>query len=163
MERHSRGGEGGVIVDVGWLHGRGLRLQAELGLLRAGLTEYIAVEDETYSGNYWDLTGSLVAVALAGGPDRQLAPYLLGGIGVHALSSPLSQRDLVQRYNANRFGSQVGVGVRWRLGATGRRGAYLEARRVVADEVTRTVVRAGALVFLGDLVPGSAAGGPPPR
>jgi len=163
MERHGRGDEGGVTVDVGWLHGRGLRLQAELGLLRAGLTEYIAVEDQTYSGSYWDLTGSMVAVALAGGPDRRLAPYLLGGVGVHALSSPLSQRELVQRYNANRFGSQVGAGVRLRLGSAGRRGAYLEVRRVFADEVTRTVFRAGALVFLGDLVPGSAAGGPPPR
>lgn len=144
-------------MDVGWLRGRSVRLQAELGLLHAGLTEYFLVDDETYSGDYWDLTGSLVAIVLLGGPDRRVAPYVLGGVGVHALSSQLSQSVLVQRYNANRFGSQVGAGMRFRLGDSGRRGAFIELRRVIADEVMRTVFRAGALLFLGDLAPGGEA------
>lgn len=163
MERHGRGEEGGFLVDVGWLRGRSVRLQAELGLLHAGLTEYFLVDDETYSGDYWDLTGSLVAIVLLGGPDRRVAPYVLGGVGVHALSSQLSQSVLVQRYNANRFGSQVGAGMRFRLGDSGRRGAFIELRRVIADEVMRTVFRAGALLFLGDLAPGGGGQTPPPR
>lgn len=125
--------------------------------MRGTLTETVVVEDTTYHGSYYDLTVSATAVLQGGSPGARLTPYLLAGISVHGMSSAFGTFALDQRYNTNRFGSQVGIGVRTWLGASGRRGAFIEVRRVIADEVMRTVVRAGGLVFIGDLVRASAA------
>jgi hypothetical protein len=69
---------------------------------------------------------------------------------VHALSSAFQTSVLDQRYNANRFGSHIGAGIRARLGQS-RNALFVEARRIIADEVDRTVFRLGGLVLLGDL------------
>jgi hypothetical protein len=148
LERSSDGHEGGVFLDVGWLRGRSLRLQAEVAFLRATLTEYIELEDSTYSGIYYALSAGATAVWIR--PEAKLSPYLLAGVAVHALSSTFQTSVLDQRYNANRFGSHIGLGLRLRLGAT-RQALFGEARRIIADEVDRTVFRLGGIVLLNDL------------
>ena len=158
LERAGSGPEGGVALDLGWIRGRSVRLQGEASVLRGSLTETVLLDphagfrDSTYRGHYYDLTVSVTAVVLAGGPGARVAPYLVSGIGVHALSSAFGPLVLDTRYNTNRFGSEFGAGLRVWLGKSGRRGLYVEARRVLADEVNRTVVRMGGLAFLGDLV-----------
>jgi hypothetical protein len=89
---------------------------------------------------------------MGGGPASRIAPYVLAGIGVHALSSTFGTAVLDQRYNTNRFGTELGAGLRGWVGGGGHRGIFVEVRRVIADEVNRTVLRGGALFFLGDLV-----------
>ena len=148
LERSSRGSEGGLQIDLGWLKGRSLRLQAELSILRASLTEYVEVEDSTFRGNYYDLSGSATAIWLS--HTAKVSPYALAGVSVHALSSAFQTGVLDRRYNANRFGSHVGAGVRLRFGGT-RQALFIEGRRVIADEVDRTVFRVGGLVLMGDL------------
>lgn len=148
LERSSDGQEGGVLLDVGWVRGRSLRLQAEVAFLRATLTEYIELEDSTFSGVYYDLSAGASAVWVRA--DARLSPYVLAGIAVHALSSAFQTSVLDQRYNANRFGSHIGLGIRLRFGAT-RQMLFAEARRIIADEVDRTVFRLGGMILLNDL------------
>jgi hypothetical protein len=149
LERSSKGEEAGLLLDLGWLRGRGLRLQGEVSFLRASLTEYMALEDSTFSGNYFDLSAGATAVWLIAG-DSRVSPYALAGFAVHALSSTFHNSVLDQRYNANRFGSHIGVGLRLRLGSS-RQALFAEARRVIADQVDRTSVRFGVLVLMNDL------------
>jgi hypothetical protein len=149
LERSSKGQEGGLLLDLGWLWGRSLRLQGEVSILRASLTEYVELEDSTFHGNYYDLNGSVTAIWLASHSAR-VSPYALAGLSVHALSSAFQIAVLDQRYNANRFGSHVGAGVRLRIGGS-RQALFVEGRRVIADEVDRTVLRFGGLVLMGDL------------
>lgn len=158
MERPGAVGEAGVLLDLGWLRGKAVRLQAEASLLRARLHEVVSVlgADSTFRGHYYDLSVAATVVLLAGDPAARAAPYLTAGIGVHALSSSLGG-PLTQRYNANRFGSLVGAGLRIRPDPGGRMGAYLELRHVVADEVDRTLLRVGGLLFLGDMALGARA------
>lgn len=149
LERSSRGQEGGLLLDLGWLRGQSIRLHSELSVLRATLTEYVEQEDSTFHGEYLDLSGSVTAVWLTS-HRAQVSPYALAGISVHALSSAFQTVVLDQRYNANRFGSHIGIGLRVRFGGT-RQALFVEGRRVIADEVDRTVLRAGFLVLMGDL------------
>ena len=149
LERSSEGQEGGLLLDIGWLRGQSLRLQTEVSVLRGTLSEYVELEDSTFRGDYYDLSGSLTAIWLTSHKSK-VSPYALAGISVHALSSAFQTAVLDQRYNANRFGSQIGAGIRLRLGNS-RQALFVEARRVIADQVDRTVVRAGGLVLLGDL------------
>jgi len=148
LERASKGEEGGFLLDLGWMRGRSVRLQGEVAFLRGSLTEYLELEDSTFHGNYFDLSVGASAVWLAA--DARVSPYVLAGFAVHALSSTFGNSVLDQRYNANRFGSHVGAGLRVRFGAT-RQALFVEARRSIADEVDRTVLRFGGLVLLGDL------------
>jgi opacity protein-like surface antigen len=153
LERSSTGHEVGVLLDVGWMRGRGVRLQAEVSFLRATLTETVSdpfVQDSTFHGDYYDLTAGVSAVGLLR-PDGQVSPYGLAGIGVHALSSTFGSPTLDARYNANRFGSHFGVGVRYRIGSDSRQVLYAEARYVIADEVDRAIIRVGALMLFADL------------
>ena len=113
------------------------------------LTEFVEVEDSTFRGAYYDLSGSLSMIWLMG-HDSRVSPYALAGLSVHALSSAFQIAVLDRRYNANRFGSHIGAGVRVRVGGA-RQALFVEARRVIADEVDRTVFRLGGLVLLGDL------------
>ena len=149
VERASRGQEGGLLLDLGWLRGRSLRLQGELSILRASLTEYVELEDSTFRGDYYDLSGSVTAIWLTG-PDSKVSPYALAGLSVHALSSAFQVATLDLRYNANRFGSHIGAGLRLRFGGS-RTAVFVEGRRIIADEVDRSVLRFGGLVLMGDL------------
>ncbi len=149
LERSSDGQEAGLLLDLGWLRGRALRLQGEVAFLRASLTETLVLEDSTFHGDYYDLSAGVSAIWLASTSSR-VSPYAVAGFAVHALSSTFSNSVLDQRYNANRFGSHVGAGIRLRLGSS-RQALFAEARRIIADEVNRTVVRVGALVLMGDL------------
>ena len=149
LERSSDGQEGGLFIDLGWLRGRSVRLQAEIAMLRATLTETLVLEDSTFHGDYYDLSAGVSAVWLL---NRQgpVSPYGLAGIAVHALSSSFGNSVLDQRYNTNRFGSHIGAGVRLRAGSA-RPAIFAEVRRVISDHVDRTAVRFGAVVLLGDL------------
>ena len=149
LERSTNGEEAGLLLDLGWLRGRGIRLHGEVAFLRASLTEHMALEDSTFSGNYFDLSAGATAVWLIAG-DSRVSPYALAGFAVHALSSAFENSVLDQRYNANRFGSHVGAGLRVRLGSS-RQAVFAEARRVIADHVDRTTVRFGILVLMNDL------------
>jgi hypothetical protein len=150
VERESDGREAGFLIDLGWMRGRSVRLQAEVSFLWATLTETVVTEDSTFTGDYFDLTGGVSAVWLAS-PGSQVSPYALAGLAVHALSSTFGSPVLDRRYNANRFGSHLGAGVRFRLGAESSNALYVEVRRTFADEVNRTAVRLGGLVVFGDL------------
>ena len=149
LERSSKGQEGGLLLDVGWLRGQSVRLQTELSVLRGTLTEFVELEDSTFRGDYYDLSGSMTAIWLTS-RNSKVSPYVLAGISIHALSSAFQTAVLDQRYNANRFGSQIGAGIRLRLGSS-RQALFFEGRRIIADQVDRTVIRAGGLVLLGDL------------
>jgi hypothetical protein len=151
LERSSNGQEIGTLLDVGWMRGRGVRLQAEVSFLRATLTETVSdpfLEDSTYNGNYFDLTFGVSVVGLLS-PDSKVSPYALAGLAVHALSSAFGSPLLDARYNANRFGSHFGAGVRFRSGS--RQAFYAELRHTFADEVDRTVIRVGAMALFGDM------------
>jgi hypothetical protein len=151
LERSSSGPEGGFLLDLGWWRGRSIRLQGEVAMLSARLDETLVMEDstlETFSGDYFALSAGVSGVWL-GNRDGRVSPYALGGFAVHALSSAFRNSVLDARYNANRFGSHIGAGVRYRLGS--RTGLYAEVRRIIADEVDRTVIRAGVLALFGDL------------
>ena len=150
LERDSDGTEAGLLVDLGWMRGRSVRLQAEISFLRAILTETVVTEDSTFHGNYFDLTGGVSAIWLAS-PGGQASPYALAGLAVHALSSTFGSPVLDRRYNANRFGSHLGAGLRFRLGAESSNALYVEVRRALADEVNRTAFRLGGLFMFGDL------------
>ena len=149
LERSHKGQEAGTLLDLGWLRGRSVRLQGEVSFLRASLTEYMELEDSTFHGNYFDLTAGVTALWLASA-DGKVSPYALAGVAVHALSSTFGNSILDQRYNANRFGSHIGAGLRVRVG-TSRQALFVEARRIISDHVDRTVVRLGGLVLMGDL------------
>jgi hypothetical protein len=149
LEHSSSGQEGGLLLDLGWLRGRSVRLQGELAFLRASLAEFVELEDSTFRGNYYDLSVGVTSVWLAA-PAARVSPYVLAGVAVHSLTSAFGTLVLDQRYNANRFGSHIGAGVRARFGDS-RQALFVEARRIIADEVDRTVIRLGALVLTGDL------------
>ena len=151
LERSSKGQVAGVLLDLGWLRGRKVRLQGEVAFMRASLTETVTIleEDSTFQGNYFDLTAGASAIWLAS-IDGKVSPYVLAGFAVHALSSAFSTPVLDLRYNANRFGSHVGAGIRLRLGSS-RQTLFAEARRIIADEVDRTEVRFGGMLLMGDL------------
>jgi hypothetical protein len=149
LERSSKGEEAGLLLDLGWVRGRSVRLQGEVAFLRATLTETLVVEDSTFHGDYFDLSAGVSAIWLASA-DAGVSPYALVGAAVHALSSTFGNSVLDQRYNANRFGSHVGAGIRLRIGSS-RQALFAEARRVIADHVDRTEVRFGGLVLMGDL------------
>ena len=151
LERSATGPEAGFLLDLGWMRGRSVRLQGEMAILTASHTETLVAEDSTserFTGDYFALSVGMSGVWLAN-RDGRVSPYALAGFAVHALSSAFRNPVLDARYNANRFGSHFGAGLRWRLGA--RTGLYAEARRVVADEVNRTVIRVGAMALFGDL------------
>jgi hypothetical protein len=149
LERSSNGAEAGLLVDLGWMRGRSIRLHAELSFLRASLTEYVELEDSTFQGNYFDLSAGVSSVWLASTEGR-VSPYALAGVAVHALSSAFETALLDERYNTNRFGSHIGAGLRVRFGSS-RQALFVEVRRIIANEVDRTAVRVGGQVLMGDL------------
>lgn len=151
VERGASGYEVGTVVDFGWVRTPALRVQGELAMVRATLTETVEVENRTYRDHFYDLTGSVALVALLRDAGRGLVPYVTAGVGVHALSSSFGSIPIDRRYNANPFGSHAGAGARLRLGSSGRRGLFVEVRRTIAEHVNRTTVRGGGLLFFNDL------------
>lgn len=149
LEREDRGYELGVLADIGWTGAPSLRLQAELDFMAAHLVETVEIEDRTYRGAFFDLSGSVSAVFLAGG---RRAPYLLGGVSVHALSSDFGTLTLDRRYNTNQFGVVAGAGLRVWTGEAGRRIVAIEVRRVISENVDRTLLRVGLLHAFNDLI-----------
>ncbi len=150
---HSASGfDAGGVIDIGWIRSPRFRMQGELDWLRATLDEFVAADDKNYHGHFYDLSGSVSGVLLGGGTRSRLVPYVEAGVGVHALSSSFGTLTLDERYNANPFGAHVGAGMRVWLSSTGRQGASLDIRRVIAQNVNRTSVRIGALFLFGDLV-----------
>ncbi len=139
------------MLDLGWLRGERTRLQAETGMLRGVTRDSLSYHTQSTEAVHYDITATLTMVWLGGSPDSRLVPYALAAVSAHVLSSTIGIPEFDIRYNANRFGSQVGAGLRLRLGASGRQGVYLEARRVIADDVTRSIARVGALFFLSDI------------
>lgn len=152
VEHTAEGYELGMLLDLGWVRGRALRLQGEVSALRATLTEFVDVENRTYTDAYYDLTGSLSLVLQAGGSRSRYVPFLLAGVAVHALSSNFGSIPIDRRYNGNPFGSHIAAGGRIWLGASGRNGLFVEVRRSIAEHVNRTTVRLGGMVFYNDLV-----------
>lgn len=152
VEHAAEGYEVGILLDLGWVRGRALRLQGELSALRAKLTEFVEIENETYTDAFYDLTGSVSLVLQGGGSRGRFAPFLLAGIGVHALSSNFGSIPIDRRYNSNPFGSHIGAGGRVWLGASGRSGFFVEVRRSIAEHVNRTAARVGGMMFYNDLV-----------
>jgi hypothetical protein len=152
VEHAADGYEAGLLLDLGWFRTPGLRLQAEIALLRGKLSEFVETEGRLFEGDFFDLTSS-VSLVLQGGSRRgRLAPYLLAGVGVHALSSAFESLAIDRRYNGNPFGSHVGTGARFWISGSGRSGLFVEARRTIAEHVNRTAVRAGGMVFYNDLI-----------
>ena len=149
LEREDRGYELGVLADIGWTGAPSLRLQAELDFMAAHLVETVEIEDRTFRGPFFDLAGSVSAVFLASG---RTAPYLLGGVSVHALSSDFGTLSLDRRYNTNQFGVVAGAGLRIWTGDAGRQIIAIEARRVISENVDRTLLRIGFLHAFNDLI-----------
>jgi hypothetical protein len=152
LEGDANGLEAGGIIDLGWIRSPRLRLEGEVQFMRATLTRFVPLENHTYHGSVFDLTASVAAVWLAGSDQQRLVPYLSAGIGVHALSSAFGVAELDRLYNANPFGVHAGAGVRAWVTPSGRTGMFVEARRMIAENVNTTALRLGGLVFYRDLV-----------
>jgi hypothetical protein len=152
VEHAADGGEAGVLLDLGWFRTPSLRLQGEVALMRATLSEWVETEDRVFEGDFFDLTSSLSLVLQGGSHQGRFAPYLLAGIGVHALSSAFESLAIDRRYNGNPFGSHVGAGARLWISGSGRSGLFAEFRRSIAEHVNRSAVRLGGMFFYNDLI-----------
>jgi hypothetical protein len=115
------------------------------------LTETVVVEDSSYRGPVYDLSGGVSVTLLPTGPRSRIAPYLVAGIAVHALSSSFGTLVLDQRYNGNPFGLHGGAGIRLRLTDSGRTAIWTEWRGTIAENVNRTTLRGGLMLLFNDL------------
>lgn len=149
LERADRGYEAGLLADLGWTTTPLLRIQTEVNFLAAHLVETVDIEDRTYRGPFFDLNGAVSAVLLAKG---RVAPFLVAGVDVHALSSDFGSLTLDRRYNTNQFGVTGGAGLRLWTGRSGRHFLSIEVRRGISENVDRTVVRVGFFQAYNDLV-----------
>ncbi|MGH7714044.1 MAG: hypothetical protein ACREOG_22380, partial [Gemmatimonadaceae bacterium] len=127
----------GIEVDLGRLAGSSTRFQIESTFLRGGLHEFVELEDRTYNGHIYDLTGALVGVQLLRPPSRRVQPFISAALSVHAMSSSFGSTILDRRYNTNNFGVQAGVGLRVRLGGHGQRALVFELRRATVHDMNR--------------------------
>jgi hypothetical protein len=152
VEHAAEGHEAGLLMDLGWFRTPSFRLQAEVALMRATLSEFVETEDRVFEGDFFDLTSSLSLVLQVGSHRGRFAPYVLAGVGVHALSSAFESLAIDRRYNGNPFGSHVGAGARLWISGSGRSGLFAEVRRTLAEHVNRTSLRVGGLVFYNDLI-----------
>ena len=141
----------GVDLDLGRFAGPTTRFQIEATFLRGGLQEFVELEDQTYHGHIYDLTGSIAVVQLLRQPSRRVQPFLSAALSVHAMSSSFGSTILDRRYNTNNFGVQAGAGFRVRLGSRGSRALAIEARKVGVEDMNRFSVSVGLLWLLRDL------------
>jgi hypothetical protein len=152
MQRSIPSGDVGAQVDLGYVRSPRVRLTAELEFLRGELREFVPEDDRTFDGPIYDMSGSMLAVFLGGGPGSRTVPYVHAGVSVHALSSSLGTLSLDERYNTNNFGFVGGAGIRFWLGREGRSGVFVEGRYVLVEDVRRTAFRLGFLLFQNDLI-----------
>jgi hypothetical protein len=143
----------GVALDLGRLANPRTRFQIEATLLRGTLHEFVELEDQTYSGPIYDLTGSLEAVQLLRPPSRRVQPYVSGALSVHAMSSAFNSTILDRRYNTNNFGAHAAFGLRIRLGRAGQNALALEVRRTTVREMNRVSFTIGLLQLMRELAP----------
>jgi hypothetical protein len=141
----------GVELDLGRFAGSRTRFQIESTFLRGGLHEFVELEDRTYNGHIYDLTGAIVAVQLLRSPSRRVQPFISGALSVHAMSSSFGSTILDRRYNTNNFGVQAGAGVRVRLGSRGSRALVLELRRTTVHDMNRVSLSVGLMRLMRDL------------
>lgn len=143
----------GIALDLGRFASARTRFQIESTFLRGTLHEFVELEDQTYDGSIFDLTGSVGAVQLLRSPAQRVQPYLSGGVSVHAMSSSFGSTILDGRYNTNNFGAHAGLGLRIRLGGTGGRALALELRRTTVRHMNRVSVTIGLLQLMRELAP----------
>jgi hypothetical protein len=109
------------------------------------------LEDRTYNGSIFDLSGGLAVVQLLRTADRRVQPFLAAGLSVHAMSSSFSSEILDRRYNTNNFGAHAALGLRIRLGSHGQRALTLELRRTTVRDMNRMSFSVGLLRLLRGL------------
>jgi hypothetical protein len=141
----------GIELDLGRFAASTTRFQIESTFLRGGLLEFVELEDHTYNGHIYDLTGALVGLQLLRPPSRRVQPFISAAFSVHAMSSSFGSTILDRRYNTNNFGLQAGVGLRVRLGRHGQRALAIEVRRITVREMNRLSVSIGLLRLMRDL------------
>lgn len=141
----------GVDLDLGRFGHRRTRFQLEAAFLRGGLHEFVELEDRTYTGAIYDLSGGLTVLQLLQQPARRVQPYFSAGLSVHAMSSSLSSEILDRRYNTNNFGAHAALGLRVRLGSHGQRALALELRRTTVRDMNRLSFSVGLLRLLREL------------
>ena len=141
----------GIELDLGHFTSPLTRFQLESTFLRSDLTEFVELEDATYSGHIYDLTGAVVGVQLLRPASRRLIPFLSGGVSVHAMASSFGSTILDRRYNTNNFGAHAGIGLRIRLGRHGDRAVALELRRTTVRDMNRVSISVGLLRLMRDL------------
>lgn len=143
----------GVVLDLGRFANPGTRFQIESTFLRGSLHEYVELEDQTYAGPIYDLTGSLGAAQLLRPPSRRVQPYVSVALSVHAMSSSFNSTILDRRYNTNNFGAHAAFGLRIRLGRSGQNALALEVRRTTVREMNRVSFTIGLLQLMRELAP----------
>lgn len=141
----------GVELDLGHFSSPLTRFQLEATFLRGDLTEFVELEDATYAGHIYDLTGAVVAVQMLRPSSRRVIPYLSGGLSVHAMASGFGSTILDRRYNTNNFGAHAGLGLRVRLGRQGNRALTLEVRRTTVRDMNRLSISLGFMRLMRDL------------
>jgi hypothetical protein len=115
------------------------------------LTVRIEFDPKTYRAVFYDLSGNVGVTVLGAAPRSALVPYVGGAVGVHVLSSNFGNLLIDRRYNTNNFGLLGTLGVRARVGATGRRAVLAELRRVQSDNVSRLSLHLGFAALFNDL------------
>jgi hypothetical protein len=141
----------GINMDLGHFTSRLTRLQMEASFLRGDLSEFVELEDATYAGHIYDLTGAVVAVQMLRPEARRVIPFVSGGVSVHAMASSFGSTILDRRYNTNNFGAHAGVGLRVRLGRQGQRALELEFRRTTVRDMNRISLSIGLMRLMRDL------------
>lgn len=152
IERDVNGLEAGAQVDLGHFGNPRIRLWSDIAFLRSmHLTERFEVEGRTYRGVFYDLSGNVGVSVLGAAPGATFTPYVGGAVGIHILSSSFGSLAIDSRYNTNNFGFLATLGVRTRIGSSGRRAMLIELRRVQAKDVSRLSLQLGLATLFNDL------------
>jgi hypothetical protein len=137
------GGEAGLVVDLGWVSSRRLRLVGDAAWFAGSLEEFVPQDDQSYSSLVFDLVETVSLQLMGGSVTSRLVPYASLGLSIHALSSSFGSTPLDNRYNANRFGVTGGVGVRKWIGSSGRQSLFVEFRDLQVTDASRWMMRMG--------------------
>ena len=148
---HISGGEGGVLLDLGWVGSRRVRLVGDASMFVGSLHEYVAQDDRDFSGAVFDLSSTVSLLALTGSATARHSAYASAGVSIHALSSSFGSVPLDQRYNANRFGIAGALGGRAWVGQEGRRALFAELKGQTVKSLNRWALRAGYMHNFGPL------------
>ncbi|MEP7347675.1 MAG: hypothetical protein ABI877_20565 [Gemmatimonadaceae bacterium] len=137
------GGEGGALLDLGWVWSPRVRLVGDASWFIGSLHEFVEQDDEHFSGPVFDLSSTVSLMALSGSATARQTAYASFGVSIHALSSSFNSIPLDQRYNANRFGVAAAIGGRVWVGPEGTRALFTELRGTSVSELHRWTIRAG--------------------